>query len=318
MAIPLNTLLHFEQVPFDLYLKISRERFVKRIPAFESIDRQLILDLQKRSICELYCDKKFNRDFSMMLINNMINKIERGYEKVDEKLLASNEVFLTTKEIVQHLGISSRVIEVCESAIERITQDVAETKDQFGNYIRNLKESPELAFQYKLIELTSFISGQLIYGMDYFAKEEQIKKLVFASFFCDITLTNPNHLMIRKGEELEKLPLNEHSEVGLHALKASELVATYKNTPKEVAVIVRQHHGSFSGMGFPLKRSTELLPLSKIFMISQDLAFDILTDGRNSAMVTLKNFVKRHHGSGLSDLLKVLEGMMVQNLKESA
>lgn len=306
-AIPLCTLIHFEILPFDLFLKLSDSRYVKRVPAYEKMDAELTNALKVKGISELFCEKKNNREFSMMLINNMINKMERNYEFIPEKSRAHNDVLSTTREIIQNLGLSSRVVEVCESAIETMCLDVLAEPNEFSAHLLNLKNDKSLSFQYKFICLTNYIGTQLITEMDMPLKDQQIKKFVFASFFCDMTLQNPGFIYHRKSVDDQGLTLAEENQINFHALQAAELVSTYKHTPKEVSLIIRQHHGSFSGIGFPETKSNQLLPLSKVLLISQDLAFAILADEGAPVMDVLKQFLKRSYCSGLKELLSHLK-----------
>lgn len=311
-AIPLCTLIHFQSLPFDLYIRLSDQKYVKRIPAYEKVDQDVIDSFKAKNIDSLYCEKRFNRDFSMMLINNMINKIDRAYSNIDEAQEATAEVFDTTREIIQNLGLSGRVIEVCEAAIEKMCLDVLSDPGEFSGYLLSLKNNKNLAFQYKLITLTNYIGTQLIQDMNLTNQPGQVMKLIFASFFCDMTLTNPGLLYHRKGEDAGALSLEEQNQVNFHALKASELVTNYKNSPKEVAIIIRQHHGSFSGIGFPDEKSNQLLPLSKVLVVSQELAFAILSNDETPAMEVLKKFLKQNRCKGLQELLNCLEQSMVK------
>lgn len=306
-AIPLCTLIHFESLPFDLYIRLSDQKYVKRIPAFEKVDSVVIESFKAKKIDALYCEKKYNRDFSMMLINNMINKVDRTYPNVESEIRANEEVFSTTREIIQNLGFSGRVIEVCEATIEKMCLDVLNDPGEFSAYLLSLKNNKNLAFQYKLITLTNYIGTQLIHDMNLPNQPDQVMKLVSASFFCDMTLSNPGLLYHRKAEDSEALSLHEQNEINFHALKASELVANYKNTPKEVSLIIRQHHGSFSGIGFPEEKSSQLLPLSKVLVVSQELAFSILSNDQTPAMEVLRGFLKRNRCHGLQELLNCLE-----------
>lgn len=309
-AIPLCTLIHFESLPFDLYIRLSDNKYVRRIPAFEKVDQKVIDTFKSKNIDALYCEKKYNRDFSMMLINNMINKVDRKYDSVESELRANEEVFSTTKEIIQNLGLSGRVVEVCEATIEKMCMDVLNDPGEFSAYLLSLKNDKNLAFQYRLITLTNYIGTQLIQDMDLPNQPDQVMKFIFASFFCDMTLSNPGLLLHRKVEDSDALSLHEQNEVNFHALKASELVTHYKNTPKEVSLIIRQHHGSFSGIGFPEEKSSQLLPLSKVLVVSQELAFAILTDDENPAMEVLRRFLKKNRCTGLQELLNCLEGTL--------
>lgn len=316
-AIPLCTLIHFQTLPFDLYIRLSDNRFVKRIPAFEEVDKDLISSLETREVKELFCDKKHNREFSMMLINNMINKVDRPYSSIIEKLRANAEVFRTTKEIILNMGLNGRVIEVCESSVEQMCMEVLSESDTFSSYLLTLKNDDSLTFQYKLITLTNYIGTQLIMEMDRGNYHEEVKKFVFASYFCDMTL-NPDLLFHRKADDACALSLHEQNEVNFHALKASELVANYKNMPKEVSLIIKQHHGSLSGIGFPVEKSEQLLPLSKILIVSQDLAHAILSDNSTPALEVLRKFLLQNRCKGLQELVNSLETCFQEKFKETA
>jgi response regulator RpfG family c-di-GMP phosphodiesterase len=309
--------MHFKSVPFDLYIRLSDQKFVKRIHAHEEISQDILNPLEDKGIQELFCEKKYNRDFSMMLINNMINKVDRPYDNLKDQLQAHDEVFSTTKEIIQNLGLSGRVIEVCETTIEKMCLDVLSDPDEFSSYLLAMKNDRNLAFHFKIVSLTNYLGTQLISEMKLPNMDEQVKKFVFASYFCDMTLRNPAFHYHRKAEDSDALNLEEQNEVNFHALKASELVSTYKETPKEVGLIIRQHHGSFSGIGFPMDKSSQLLPLSKILIVSQELAFSILTNIDTPVFEVLRGFLKKHKSSGLSELLNVLEGSFGENIDET-
>jgi len=122
---------------------------------------------------------------------------------------------------------------------------------------------------------------------------------------------------IRKDADGPNLNLQERNEVNFHALKASELVSgSMKALPKEVALIIRQHHGSFSGIGFPDEKSPNLLPLSKILVVAQDLAYTILTHTDTPALEILKGYLRKNKFSGLTQLVEIMEQSFKDKLEE--
>jgi hypothetical protein len=88
----------------------------------------------------------------------MINKVERDYTNLDHKLLATNDVFVTTQQIVGKLGFKPRVIDICESVLSQISEDVSSEKDSFEKFLLQLRTQTNLSFNYRLMELTSFIA----------------------------------------------------------------------------------------------------------------------------------------------------------------
>lgn len=312
-AIPLSTLIHFQSVPFDLYIKLSDQRFVKRIPAYEAVSAEVTEALFQKGVTDLYCDRKFKREFSMMLINNMINKVERTYNSYSLDLSAQEEVFRTTREIVQNLGISGRVIEVCEASVSRMMKSVLSKDNELSSFIQCLAKDKNLNFHFRQINLTNYIGSQLILEMSLPQSEEEVKKFIYASYFCDMTLTNPGHLYHRKADDACALTLHEQNEVNFHALKASEIVSRHKDIETEIAVVIRQHHGSFSGIGFPTEKSGQLLPLSKILIVSQELAFAILTQNDAPALDILREQLKKIQSESLRELVNRLENVFKQS-----
>lgn len=309
-TVPITTLVHFNSIPFDLYLKLSSERFVKRFPAHEEINKSLIDNLIEKGISDLYCEKRNNRDFSMMLINNMINKLDKQYSSITFKLDAFGEVFETTRDIIQNLGITGRVVEVCDSAIESLVSIISKEKDEFSEFLTHLKDDKKLAFQFKLINLTNYIGCQLINDMGMENPTEQINKFVFASFFCDMHLKNQKLHFFRTADEVSTLKEIDQKTVLIHAIKAADLISKYKNAPQDVAKMITQHHGSFTGIGLPNEKSSQLLPLSKVLIVAQDLAFCILLDMDTPALEVMRNQIKQNKYPSLSNLLESLENSL--------
>lgn len=313
ISVPTDALIHFKLLPFDLYIKISEGKFLKRIPANEDIDESTVQAFKAKGVTDLYFERKHNRDFSLLLLNNMINKVEKDYTSADEKQKAVNEVFVTTKELVQSVGLPPRVIEVCESVMESISLDVMKGKDKLSNYLSQMKVQSNLNFQFRFVELTSFIATQIVEHLNDSDKEEQIKKIVFASFFCDISLSEVGHLDYRTEESIKDLWPEDKKAILEHALKSSQIASKYKNAPVDSDVIIKQHHGSIDGIGFK-DASGGTLPLSRCLMAAQELAFAILKESDKPAETVINNVVSRFAGTPIHSYLVLFEKSCKDNL----
>lgn len=316
ISIPIDSLIHFKILPFDLFVKLSDDKFIKRIPAFEEIDDSTFSKFKEKGITELYFERKYNRDFSQMLINNMINKVEQDYSTIEEKLTARNDVYVTTQQIVSKLGFKARVVEVCESVIDQISQDVASGKDSFSKHLNKLRSQQELSFHFRLMELTSFIATQIIDVSEANDRTEKIRKLVFASMFCDYTLKEPGQLHLRSSAQISKLSPNEQKVINDHALTACELVNQYQNAPYESSLIIKQHHGSLTGVGLPPVISSKILPLSKCFMTAQEVAYQILMESYRHPIDVLSDIKLKFIDTPLEDFFVLFEKTCHQNLED--
>ena len=307
ISIPVDSFIHFKNLPFDLFVKIANGKYLKRIPANEEIDEFTINAFKAKGLKELHFEKKFNREFSNMLLNNMITKVELTYSSEEEKFKAANEVFLTTRDIVQSIGLPPKVVEVCESVMERITQDVKANKDKFSTYLMDIKTSSNLNFQFRFIELSSYIATQIVTAIDEHTKDDQIKAIVFATFFCDISLKHASHLNYRTEESMKELWPQDKKLIKEHAIMGCEVVLKYKNAPSLAAEVVKQHHGSLNGIGFPKEISEDLLPLAKCLMASQEIAFAILKSPTRPPKEVIEGVARRFENTPIHTYILLFE-----------
>lgn len=303
ISIPIDSLLHFNFLPFDLYVKIGHDKFIRRVPANEHIDHDTFTAFLQKGVADFYFERKFNKDFSMMLINNMINKVEKDYASVDERLLAVNQVYYTTQQIISRLGFKPKLIEVCNSVIDQILGDVSGRKDNFTKFLELLRAQRDLSFNYRLMELTCFVGTQMIEAIEKHGQEDKIKKIVFAAMFCDYALPDPRQLHIRHADQLLKLSMGEYKEINQHALRGSELILNYQSAPIEVSTIIKHHHGSLDGKGFPNEISPRLPPLSKCFVAAQELSYQILSEFERDPKDVVKDVIKKFAGTPLEEYL---------------
>lgn len=304
ISVPIDTLIHFKLVPFDLYIKVGEDKFLKRIHANDDIDADTVKALKEKGVTELAFERKHNKDFSLMLLNNMINKVESDYSSEDAKAQATNEVFVTTKDIVRSVGLPPKVIEVCESVMERITSDVTKGKDKFSSYLSGMQTKKELSYQFRFVELTSFIATQMVELSGEAAKEEHIRTVVFCSFFCDIALKEASHLSYRSDESIKDLWPEDKTAIIDHALKAAEIVQKYKNAPADASEIIKQHHGALDGKGFPKAIPDSLRSLAKILFASQEIATALLNSQNSATDQVIGGLITKFKGSPIAPLLE--------------
>lgn len=289
--VSLNFLAHFPFIPFDLFIKISNDVFIKRIPAFEDIDPPLIHNLREKEVINLFYKRTYRKEFSNLLINHMINRMEHSFSDSSDSLKAVDEVFLTTKDIVKALGFKPRIVELCERMMSKIQEDILSNSDQFSEYL-NLIINSKTSFCYRFMELTCMIASQVNDIRE--GSESDLRKIIFAAIFCDIGLNNKEHVHIRSESEAKRLSPIEEKNVLQHAYISSELIAKYPNAPSDVEKIIRQHHGALNGIGFPDSLTSWLCPLSKRLLIAQEIAYGLLTEKSSSLSDIFSNITTRY------------------------
>ncbi|MES2526198.1 MAG: hypothetical protein V4598_03900 [Bdellovibrionota bacterium] len=319
VGIPLDCLIHFKVMPFPLYLNISTGKFIKRIPAFEVMDTEVIESYRRRGVKEFFFERQYGKDFATMLMNNMINRVEMDYETPEEKEKATSEVVGTVRDIIASIGLKPRVIELCDTLMTQIIDEVDKGKGvQASSYLQKLRSKPELDFNYRLIQLTSFIATQIIDGRSRAHKKEEIKAVIFSAFFCDMALKNPEHLHYRNLKDIALLPEEEREEIKWHASHSASMVELNKIGTPESVVIIRQHHGDLYGTDIPAGVHVDLLDLSKCLLASQDLAYALLSHPDENLWKVFQELYRQNKGSPLEEYLAIYEGSFLNYVKEPA
>lgn len=299
MGITLDSLTHFESLPFPLYLSLSTEKFVKRIPAYEPFDFRVLLGYKARGVKEFYFERIYAKDFTALLMDRMMKKIERPFTDRTERDLAAADVYNTVREIITLIGLKPKVIEICQKLIEEITTSIqAIPEDELAGYLRRLRTRPELSFHYRLTELTAFLSGEVVEG-----RESRLKDLIFAAFFCDMSLKFPDHVHLRKSSELLGLADDVIDAVTGHAAASAEMVVFKELCSKEAFRIILQHHGAEDGVGLPDQPEKGLDESSKCFIVAHELAYTLLSRPDASIWAVCQELVERFKNTSLHDVV---------------
>lgn len=319
VGIPIDCLIHFKVMPFPLFLNLSSGKFIKRIPAFEVMDVDVLESYRSRGVKELFFERRFGKDFANLLMNNMINRVEQEYATPEEKEKATSEVFGTVRDIVASIGLKPRVIELCETLMSQVEDEVQKGKGvQAVSYLQNLRGKPELDFNYRFIQLSSFIVTQILEGRSRANKEAQIKTAIFSAFFCDMSLKKPEHLHVRHHKEISALPEEEQEEIKWHASLSSSMVELNKIGSPEAVMVIRQHHGDLYGTDIPMGIHADLLDLAKCLYASQELAYALLSKPELNHWDAFKEVSRTYKGTPLEEYLAIYEGSFLNYVKEPA
>lgn len=229
---------------------------------------------------------QFTEHFS----NEIVSQLDDCQLTTKEQVLLGEVLTDEISVRVSKFGISASTIEQCKK-MQKVVEDVCENTS-LRKLFDNLVEQKS-SYRYRHMLVSSFISSHMLKQMDW-GNEEQEKKMRFVSVFQNIYLTDDKLVKITSNEQLKSANLSpaEHQLVISHANKAAELVQQMGRIPMGVDAIIRQHHGSVTGMGFSEFYSGNLSPLSLIFIVSEQFTHMILDEESqfnfNKALVQIK------------------------------
>jgi HD-GYP domain-containing protein (c-di-GMP phosphodiesterase class II) len=205
---------------------------------------------------------------------------------------------MVAEEMFENEKISQAVTGVSLACIDAI-KDIVKSVPNLRNLLAMLLEN-KANFVFKHGVLATYISSEIIKHISW-GSEEQIDKVAFSLYFHDIYLI-PIFKKYKDAMGEEELLFrnditNEEREVILnHAQMAGEMLKTFPRAPMGADMIITQHHGLTSGRGFANSYKDDISPLSKIIIISEDIAsgmFKDISEGNKKEAVDIKKISER-------------------------
>lgn len=238
----------------------------------------------EQGVEELYIDSserlKFINKASGVVVKELSKEGLSNAEKVE---LTSQGMGIVAEEIFETHEVSEEIAQIslaCVASMQSVIQDTPKLKGILQMLMENKAD-----YGYKHSVLTTYIASGIIKNISW-GSAEQVSKVSFALFFHDIYLvpifkkypdcTNEEDLLYRSDVS------DQEKEVVLdHARLAGQLIKTFPKCPMGADMIVTQHHGVTSGKGFAVSFKDDISPLSKIMIISEDVASEMLTRLKN-------------------------------------
>ncbi|MGK0367560.1 MAG: HD-GYP domain-containing protein (c-di-GMP phosphodiesterase class II) [Thermoproteota archaeon] len=279
--IPVDILYSLDNAICDIYFKDEVNPFEYKYLKIIDKSQEMNDSLDKFSddgTSVLYVESQYRLTFINETSRYILKELESsdvgGEERV--KVLAhgfdfiSDQLFENKATPVELQSISS----TCVAAINRVVTEYPKLQN-----LLDLLLSSKEDYIYVHTILATFIAHHIIDNMDWGSKEQK-EKIGFCLFFHDIFLVP----IYKKYPELEReedllfsdlLSEKEKNVVLEHAKMAGEMVRNFSRLPIGADMIIIQHHGMTSGVGFALNYKDDVSPLSKITLIAEEYAYHL-------------------------------------------
>ena len=276
-----------KQAPCDIYQRSKRKpgeyNFVKKLNQGTEITNNEILRYQYEGINQLFVKSEDYESFIETYTASVHYLLDQEELSTEKRVVVTSASMKTVSEQIATLGLSSETILTAQKTMKSIMTMTSKTIE--FKKILNLLFSGRPNFHFNHTQVCTYICSHIVNNLDH-GKESKTKKgvqanietLGFVSFFHDITLIDQKLSMVRTEKELKqsKFSKKEQEQVLNHANEAIVLLEKFPNAPIGSDIIIRQHHGSRSGVGFPTFFSQDISPLAIIFIVAQDLTDRIL------------------------------------------
>jgi HD-GYP domain-containing protein (c-di-GMP phosphodiesterase class II) len=286
-------------------------QFIKRIHSGDSFERESIEKYINQGLKEFYIPHDDYKHFTTYLSNELVTKLDKEDQTLDEKIDTIGESFYVAIQEIIKLGFTPATIQLTEAIVENIIKTFQ--KSHLSLLMLKILNSKH-GYIYQHSHLLSVVAGECLRNMQQYT-DENLKRLVYAAFFHDITLAEHENLSrIRTYEVLEKSELIEKDWdlVFNHAIEASSLVRSIPEVLHGIDTIIRSHHGSTNGKGFATNSYDKLDLLSKVFIVCEEFV-GFLIDYKEKKMEIIPliaDLRNKFNNPDMDLVIKAIESML--------
>lgn len=294
--IPVKLLCELDSSHCEVFYRAQKDDF--EYEYFQILEKDCALEgaLKKyldQGVDHLYIDAnerlRFINKTSAIVVNELSRQDLSSAERVE---ITAQGMGLVAEEIFENEHISEAVAQISQACIDSIKQVVTKVPNMRSLLALLLENQSEYVYKHSV--LTTYFATEIIKNISWGSKEQQ-DKVAFALFFHDIFLvpiykkypgavSEEDLIFNDKVSEADKTIVIEHAKL------AGEIIQTFPRSPMGADMIITQHHGMTSGQGFAVQYKDDISPLSKIIIIAEDVASNILI---NIEQGELKNAVNK-------------------------
>lgn len=276
------------------------------------VEQEEISNKKSAGVVNLYVSKEDRLKFVADLTKSIVSQLSDKELDIDLRVKSTEATMniVIEKVGVNLQGFDEELVGLAASAIDSLAT-VVDQAPSLKNLLHTLLNN-QSSFLYKHSQLTTFLCFHAIDNMEW-GTLEQKNKLAFISFFHDIALTRDELASISTEDELEDSAISKEDKdrVNKHALAAANLIKDYPKAPIGADAIIKQHHGSRSGIGFAKHCGDNISPLAIVFIVCEALGHKILSpaEGEEKISDAIETLHYRFTSEKYSNVLRALSSI---------
>ena len=227
---------------------------------------------EPEEIKELEPVKEEKPSLENLFENNTLKRIADNLSEIDK---TTREVYIKClKRIRLYFENIKQNSSISRSEVDRTIDEIYQLTNTDSlniiGYIMSLNSETDYA---KAALITAIFSS--ILGINQGLTKREVFQLITAAIFHDIGMFTTSETITQKKTHLTN---SEYNMIKLHPLRSARYVSEILFFPKEVALIIKQHHEAWNGTGYPagikeksIEKSARILAIADAFtaMISK-------------------------------------------------
>lgn len=281
--IPIRYLRYMTNCPSDVFLKVGNDdinpRYLKIIETSESYEfpKDVLQKYMFKGVETFYILSVFRIDFVQAFTKQLLNILTTGGLSFQERVEVNDLCYAFVSDEALNPEFTNEVCAVSLAAIQSVSSFTKALLVKKPEVIIQQLIDEDTSYRYRMAQLIHILSYLAISQLEWIT-EEQEQKIAYVAFMHDILLKSDELAMILDREEFEnaKLTNEETKLVENHALWTMDFVGGFPSTQFDVNVLIKQHHGISSGVGFPDGYNNYISPLAILFIVCERYAKEIL------------------------------------------
>lgn len=303
----------------DVYLKLKKkglDHYVKCLHSTDSFTRADIEKYMNGGLKEFYVTKSHFVQFVNFVTNQFVMKLDEDKLAGAERISITGDAYKITMDRIQSLGLDDFAVNVAEASIKSMTSSISEN-NALGSFLKLMKENT-LSYSYANAYLCSLILNKVV-GHFEWGKANVKERLTYVAYFHNCSLKDEKLMKILSYEQLEVsgLTSKERELVLTHAQQSALIVEKFPSVPDGVSTIIKEHHGSKNGIGFPETLNFTISPVSMMFIVVEDFVDAFLCVSEKPTKLDFEKIraylSSKYTSHTYAETLKALDEMIFKN-----
>ncbi len=278
LSINIERLYKFKEIAADLFVKLSEDKFVRILSKDEGLDNMFLDKYKNRGVKFIYLEQAEYYRFVKKMSDALMARLKDNTLTSDARVRTELDVYQHIRESLRSVGLNDQSIEMAQTAFESSLKVFRQTKNIFSLLNQVLSRKDDFVehsimasyFCYFIAQHMSWPTPQIL------------AKFNFAAIFHDYDLLDKKLARINdiQSDDFENLTSGEKKNLLEHPMKASSIVISLPCVPRNVDVIIMQHHEKPDGTGFPKQlTATGIYPMSAVFILAHYMTHFFFVNG---------------------------------------
>jgi HD-GYP domain-containing protein (c-di-GMP phosphodiesterase class II) len=316
VAIKLLFLRKFKNIPFDIYIELSKDKHIKIRNRGDQLDDDLISRYKSKGVKEFYITSNDFNNYHESIYTLPLISDDSKTQKPDQKIKEIHEVLV---EVMGDVGLSEEVIILANQYSKNILEysgSKASVALMLETAIKN-----DYSYLYDHSYMTSVICVKVSRKINWMTSA-MIEKVCMGAIFHDLYLGHAkySYKLDVKEHDINGIPKNDRGVYFHHPTEMANILKDTDSIPQEVINIVSQHHEKVDGTGFPQKLSSlTMSPTVGLFIMVHDFVnelYRINFDCRQYANL-ITNTVEKYAVGNFKEIANAFEGAMMEEMQNT-